>query len=618
MFQSQQTQNNSFSSESLAKPDHPVLPQLRTRRILWPLFIVIGQLSLMIFALGLLLIVRAHVQIPMGALAVEFFEINPQLQTYIFTTLATALSLFSSFLFTQAVTHGLIVALTHPLRISTLGFGVRLSKKSLILDMKYKYWALASAAIFLLGLGQTPGWSSLLTPGHITVYVNLTGIELDLNQTSVQLDISKSWDNQLFPIINDINVLPSLLEAGSVSVTASAGHAAIIEFGGFTYSGSTNGVTGINLRRNNTNSLKATLPSIFDVMNTSPFPPSTDLSNAKFVMQQQGVFVNVSCQYYAFEALASRQQISRTGTVFPVPTLNADNVVWRIQNECGNEQGKAIFTDFYNNTWSLVACESGNTFDQPVFNMIIDGQGRYPGDFACSMTTVIGDTIANYTAITDGYTIIADYAGSSLTNIGPMGYAAFNSTKNAFGYAQSADGNIIGDTLRALLSHQGTTSEELNLNEDQLNQFARALEAYLSGVTELTATIVKANLAYNLESQGLLTPDKIRNITGYAMVDTIGWQYKAVSSNIVIIPIFIFGFLTIGIAVVAQYYNNGVLLSHSHFDPNDPWSIMAAAAAGGMEHIFPGVQHRDIEQGLELKIQLGQVEGRDGFVEGNQ
>lgn len=105
-----------------------------------------------------------------------------------------------------------------------------------------------------------------------------------------------------------------------------------------------------------------------------------------------------------------------------------------------------------------------------------------------------------------------------------------------------------------------------------------------------------------------------RYIAGNATVSTVGWQYNTVTSSLVLIPTVFVGLVCIFITLVAQWYNRGISLQHADFDPNNPWRLMAAASAGGMTSVFHGVDEDEVKEGLENRVMLGQVDGRDGFV----
>jgi hypothetical protein len=85
------------------------------------------------------------------------------------------------------------------------------------------------------------------------------------------------------------------------------------------------------------------------------------------------------------------------------------------------------------------------------------------------------------------------------------------------------------------------------------------------------------------------------------------------ADGLFLIPIVCVALESISITLVAQFYNRGIPKNHADFDPDNPWQLMAAASAGGMTQVFHGVGE-DVKVGLDERIMLGQVGGRDGFV----
>ncbi|KAF7296943.1 Protein arginine N-methyltransferase [Mycena indigotica] len=596
------------NSDSSTGTDEKQMPgeQAKTKRVAWLSFIVGGQIMLVVIALSVLLAVRHKKQIPMGKQPVEFFESNPQVQTYTFTTVATALSMFSSFLFAEAVRHALIVALTRPLPISAIGFGVKLSKKSVILDPAYKNWFIASAFVFLLGLGQTPGWSSLLTPSRITVLVPIIANELDLNSTSTQAELANLTET-VYQSINNFDIIPALMASGYASASAYVSQPGVIEFGNYTHALSTCGIVPLNLTLSDTSKL-AEDSGLFNVVNTAAFPPSTSLADAFVVMEQQGIELDVSCAFSTFATL--NPPISRVAKRVNDPDL-PDSFLWGIRTAC--DSGQTIMTDDRNSTFYVFQQKCDHPAG-PTFYMVVDGQGIYPGDFVCEMTTSIRVTLSNYTS---GNSISTEFYNAPDVvpfPLGTMGALSLRSVQNTIAYGQSADSNIIGDTLVSISTQQGAfDTVDVNNPADMAN-FARIIESYMTGLVELSATVVKTRLAQELQRQGRLTPDKLRTSTGFAFVQTLGWEYKSRSSTLVLIPIFVFAAVTIAVALVAQWYNAGVPVSHAKFDAGDPWLLMSAAAAGGMQDVFHGVQKSQVRERVDEKVTLGRVEGRDGFV----
>ncbi|KAF7320620.1 hypothetical protein HMN09_00146600 [Mycena chlorophos] len=106
----------------------------------------------------------------------------------------------SSFLFTLAARQAVANALTRRRTLATLGFLVKISKKSLIWDTGRNYqWVMSSVLVFGLGLAQTPGWTTLLTPGPIMVSIPVSGRELDLRSAAVQSALVDLWETAIYP-----------------------------------------------------------------------------------------------------------------------------------------------------------------------------------------------------------------------------------------------------------------------------------------------------------------------------------------------------------------------------------------------------------------------------------
>ncbi|KAF7300114.1 Protein arginine N-methyltransferase [Mycena kentingensis (nom. inval.)] len=587
--------------------DDEAEPQARTRRIKWPVSIVAGELVLITFALGFLFAVKRQGQIPLGAHSVEFFEDNPQVKTWLFTFVASVLSMFSSFLFAQAVRHALVVSLSHPLRVSTLVSGVKISKRALILDNKHIRWGLLSVAIFGLGIAQTSSWSSLLTPNFISVVVPLEGTEIDLGATIFQQeDIwDQLWNGSLsMDNLTDASDMPVIQQSGAAKAMAFAGHASILNFGKFTHSVSTGGISPIRLlARNGTDLDQPPNTADLSTTNTEAFPPSTNLSQINIVMQQQGLSANVSCQSTTLttEATDTLPPIWRNYT-----NLGCNPIClyyWSISTVCGQDTDSQDIVTGTNQTLAIVGCKNTAANGTITYNTIIDGQNLYYGTFLCDINPIIVPMISNYTA--DDFVKSMPDPSQPTINGHFAGQADLTAAKQAFDFGQGTEISSVGDMLWSIASEQG------NLAADQLPDARRALvlEAFLQGIVELSGTMMKAKIAQN-DLQSSMT----HNISGVANVQTLGWQYNTYTSTVVLIPILLFAVTTLGIVIVAQWYNRGVPLSNTDFDPNDPWLLMAAASAGGMGTVFQGSDKEDLEKGLKKRVILGKVNGRDGFV----
>ncbi|KAF7308040.1 Protein arginine N-methyltransferase [Mycena kentingensis (nom. inval.)] len=577
--------------------------QARTRRIRWPVYIVAGELTLIAFALGFLFAVRRRGQIPLGAYAVEFFEVNPQIKTWLFTFVASVLSMFSSFLFAQAVRHALVVALSHPLRLSTLVSGVKISKRALILDKKYVKWGLLSVAIFGLGIAQTSSWSSLLTPNVISVVVPLVGTEIDLASAIFQQEdiwgALLSYDGSLSPAnLTDASDMPVIQQSGAARAAAFANHTSILNYGGFTYTVTTGGISPIHLQaRYGTDVYLPPNTADLSTTNTAAFPPSTNVSEINIVMHQQGLSANGSCQR---EALTEESTDSLPAIWREYRDLGCRPYCYtyvNISTPCGADVNSQHMVTGTNQTLAI------HTKRRRATGSIVDGRKQYSGTFVCDITPLIVPMISNYTV--DNSIKSTPDLGQPTKNGRFAGQPGVTAAAKAFEFGQGIEISSVGDLLVSIESEQGTLSDDQITDERR----AQVLEAFLQGIFELSGTLMKNKLAQH-DLQSSMT----HNISGIANVQTLGWQYTTYTSTVVLIPILLFAITTLGIVAVAQWHNRGVPLANTDFDPNDPWLLMAAASAGGMGTVFQGSDKEDWAKGEENQVVLGKVNGRVGFL----
>ncbi|KAJ7064681.1 hypothetical protein C8F01DRAFT_1229220 [Mycena amicta] len=576
---------------SVSVPDHV------TTRLAWPIAIIVGQLALMVLAFGFLGAVRHKGQIALGLRSAAFLQRNPQVKSYLFTLLANALSLFSSYLFTQAVRHAILVSLTRPLALSTLEHGLSISKKSIIFNKHYK-WMVGSAAVFLVSLGQTPGWSSLFTPNAIVYSVPIQGTEFDMTSPSFQDEFVRLWNQTLQPFL-DSAILSIIDSSGAASATAEAGYPALVDFGGWSHTTSTRGVFPIQFHQSTTGLSPATNGTQLITYNTSPFPSSTPVSRVSWRLTQQGIKAFVSCKEAILNETSTPPLFRFSevlGTVGGTPFT-----FWNTTTTCGTESNSATSITTTNNTLFMVGCESVDDSGQQTFFALIDGQGTYESTYVCTIQPQIQNMVVDYSDV---------YVTSNFDNTsdpvpaGPVGFAGFYTVQSGVTYGQSGVRNTVGDAMVALFANQ--------VNPD----IRPLLEAYISGIVEFTGTALKTVLSLNSGPfSGNPPANMTHSINGTAFVNTVGWEFKTAASIAVLIPVILFAVLTIAIAVVSQLYNRGIPLRNVHFDPNDPLLLMAAASAGGLSSTFHGIDDDDVDKNLRKRVILGQVDGREGFVE---
>ncbi|KAF7318789.1 hypothetical protein HMN09_00214100 [Mycena chlorophos] len=582
-----------------------------TSRMFWPLFIVAGQLSLLALAFGFLTTVRSRQLLALPPDVGNWLDDNPQLKFYIFTLLANSLSIFSSFLFTQAVRHALLVSLTRPLSVTTLGYGILISRKSIAFTRgAYKLkWVMLSAAVFVVSFGQTPGWSSLLTPQDLSLYIDVYGAELDLTSSAFQNEFLQLWNNTLQSYLES-TLLSVIDESGSASATAEGDHPASLNFGGAAYFDSTAGVFPIQFQTAGNITINSTLIAT----NLEPFPFGTNFSTGLIRnMDQQGLTANVSCQEVTLNA-SSDPPLFRT-------SHSAQNITFAtISTDCNGTVDSTTAITTANDTFSLIGCETVE-HGQRLLKVIIDGEGLYNLTFVCTIAPFIDNTAALYTEDQNQVIASQDSDRPLQADPGPFTAAIFSGIKSAFAYGQGVSRNEIGDSLLAIF--QEPPSEVGDIPPT----FTELLEAYLTGMVEFITTALKTELSSTTGPFGGNPPaEMLIPVNGTAEIDVVGWQFHGVTSILVLLPILFFGLLSIVIAVGSQLLNRGMPIPSAEFDMNDPWQLMAAAAAGGMGRVFPrepvpGDEQSkwddlDAEKGwTERRVMLGPVNGRGGFVE---
>jgi hypothetical protein len=161
---------------------------------------------------------------------------------------------------------------------------------------------------------------------------------------------------------------------------------------------------------------------------------------------------------------------------------------------------------------------------------------------------------------------------------------------------------------------------------------------YIAGVVEFTGTVSGPNIFFarteylrlditeamktDLTSStgplgGGIPPNMRREVSGVAQTITFGWEHNAGVNNAILLPstfVAIASILIVLVTLCAKWIRS-VSVEHVDFDPNEPLLLMAAASAGGMRDTFHGLTKKDLEEGGEKKVMLGQIGYRDGLVQ---
>ncbi|KAJ6545145.1 hypothetical protein B0H19DRAFT_1266619 [Mycena capillaripes] len=549
------------------------------RSSIWPLAVIGGQSVLLAIAYGFFAALHVRGLIPLSLALSEFAQRNPQAKTYLVTSLATALSALSSYLFSHAVRHALLVYLSRPMSVSTLGFGILISRRSFIFQRRQLKWVFAAGVFFLATLGQTANWTSLLTPIDIIIATPLRGTEIDFLSETFATDFAQLW-NATMGIQNSIDSgIASVMDLSGMASAdaASASGGALIDFNNWVYSVSTRGVLPITLVNS------ADEDSLIDKLittNTQPFPGPIGGSNFNLSVIQWGLSANFSCGYQQLDA-------------------NSDPPLVRFTNQVEIAVGDEL-----------------KSYTVSAVIIAIDGQSpSYDGTMVCTIVPEILTLFISYSAPQWVWTWeLVDGVEPSIPAPATVSYAVISALEQALSYGQSLTNNVVTDSITTILDNQGATQASL----PYMISYPVLMGAYIRGVIEFAGTAIKTDLASPTGPLPAGIPTSMRrNMTGSALTVTVGWEHNAGVNNAILIPSTFVAIASILIVLFAQCLKwvRGIAIEHVDFDPNEPLVLMAAASAGGMMDIFSGLTKEDLEEGGGKKVMLGQADGKDGLVQ---
>ncbi|KAJ6459598.1 hypothetical protein C8R45DRAFT_1182469, partial [Mycena sanguinolenta] len=529
---------------------------------------------------------------------------------YVVTFLSTVVSAFSSYLFSQAILRTISVNLTNPMTISTLRFGISISRRSLLLDFEDKRGLLVTTFFLIATLGQTASWSSLFTLNDIAVYTPLQGIEFDftsdafISQLPQYLNYSRggAW------YINSA-LLSVVATSGTTSAMARIGYPTVLGYADHGYVNSTGGIFATDFERDP----PIANSSRFITYNTEPFPPTS--SSFNFSMSQQGLTAAVSCQNVTGQLSATSdppfQRIAKPANiVIDGVTSLVNYTAFSFMTTCtGNNTNTQTYLSSTGDTIIALACQVDHS-NVGNITVTIDTQGGLyediNGTMICTVTPQIQNVTAHY------------YNGSYISTEPDPTHAPINSlmdssafrmaTVNAIIFGQGQTRNTLGDAMVSILNDQFPGAEKVD--------YLTLWESYFRGVVEFAGTALKNDLWQSFGPlHGEIPLNITRTIHGTATTITVGWQYKGWESFVVLLPSTLISIASILIVLYTAYRSRGVPVQLLEIDPSDPMVLMAAAAAGGMGDTFPGLTREHVKEGHSKKVKLGQVGGKVGFVQ---
>ncbi|KAK6995814.1 hypothetical protein R3P38DRAFT_3425354, partial [Favolaschia claudopus] len=583
-------------------------------RIFRPAYVVGGQLVLLGFAVFSFYLVKAsgHGQL----FAVPGSGSDPRFHNYFSTLFGTVLSSASTFLFAEGVRHAIILSLTRSVPVSLLGFGIRLSRNSLILKKQYIKWTLISMLLAVVALVQTSGWVYLTTATDHAFTNSLNGTEFDTTSQAFVDQFPELWQSDLQNSIITTKLASAFENAGTASASVRAGYRSILDFGGWGFNSSTRAIYPLSFEPFyfHFNATPITSTKSLIAANTGSFPldqaPLLSQTNPRFSysINQEGHTANVSCSSATLNE-SSDPPLFRVADVTQITTRDRSLQLtqWTVTTKCadgGNGTNGPILTTT-NNTLTMTTCSNTQDLNSTTSTILIDGQGLYSfaGSLICRITPRVYETLSTYSNSLIAGSIVD--TSTEAKDAGPLGGAAVSALFSMLAGSQNDGRNNVGDTLLTLSADAGT-GKGPNATMEQ--------EAYIIGVIELAATAIKTELASpDGAFKGNPPQELLKNFSGSVTLSTRGLQYS-VTTVLAMLPAIFMSLLTIGIVVVAEirgrckFFGGG---GYMNFDPADPWALMAAASAGGMTKVFESV---DGDLGRGQRVMLGYVEGKECLV----
>ncbi|KAK7050648.1 hypothetical protein R3P38DRAFT_2866246 [Favolaschia claudopus] len=584
-------------------------------RVFRPAYVVGGQLALLGISIFAFYLVKASGQL----ISDPELHPDPRFDTYFSTLFGSVLSLASSFLFAEGVRHAIILSLTRSVPVSLFGFGIRLSRRSLILKKQYVKWTFISIVLALVPLAQTPGWVYLTIPTIHAFTLSVNGTELDTTSQAFVEQFPQIWQSDLQNSVITTKLAPVFENAGAASASAQAGYRSILDFGGWGFNSSTRGVYPLSFEPFyfNFNTTPVTSNKSLIAANTAGFPlaqaPLLSQSNPRFSysINQEGHTANVSCTSATLNE-SSDPPLFRVADVVQIPTNDGSLQLtrWTVTTKCadggnGTNGGPVLSTT--NNTLTMTTCSNAQDLNSMTSTIIIDGQGLYSfaGSMICTITPRVYDTLSTYSTSLIGGRIVDNSTEGK--DAGPVGGAAVSALFSMFAGAQNDARNSVGDALLTLSANVGN-GKGPNVTVPEL------MEAYITGAIEFAVTAIKTELASpDGVFKGNPPRELLKYFSGTVTLTTMGLQYS-VTTILAMLPVIFMSLLTISIVVVAEFRARCSFLGggrYVNFDPADPWALMAAASAGGMTEVFESV---DGDLGRGQRVMLGYVEGKECLV----
>ncbi|KAK7000317.1 hypothetical protein R3P38DRAFT_3328052 [Favolaschia claudopus] len=577
------------------------------RLVGWPGIVILGQLTLQTMAWGFFAVLQTK-----GAMApthevVAWANAHPHTLQWISTQLSTILSFLSTLLFSWAIRQSITLHLRGD-GMSLVAFisFIRISSGALILNRRNIKLSVMAVLIIILTGVQTAGWSALITPHAIVKDTPLLGQEIDLTSPHVT-----QTDNTVKDCVwtgPDLAIVAAQEpESGYTSARAKLGFPTTFTVMDRSFNVSTGGILPLTLQ-----------PMSYLGAHTIPVTiyPQWKLPRglgSSHSLVQQGFTADVSCEFWKGPTDPSalplevyddtvKEWVNRNPsdaekisyTMLTSNCTNSDQVNWSRAYTSTDEQNYIL----------MIACLNEES-PQLVFYGGVSGLYRFLNTTVCTLTPRMTQVQVSYES--DLINISEIVSNDTIANASsPATTTAVYMLREMVLFSQSFVSNVIGDMLMSL---RNETVADPSVRTPDL--FLGILEEYIRGVTEYSATVLRACLASDPNFTASLPSAAMRNIThGIHHTKTVGWTRTAIGLTFLqLLPGAIIALLTIYAVVVAVAHHLQDERGE-YFDPSDAMQLVAASAAGGMDHVFTGLKEKDLDAAGDVTVYLGEIPGR--------
>ncbi|KAK7049179.1 hypothetical protein R3P38DRAFT_2872955 [Favolaschia claudopus] len=584
------------------------------RLVGWPGVAILGQLILQTLAWGFFALLQVKGAIAAPYKLVTWAYANPHTLQWITTQVSIILSFFSTLLLSWAIRQSITLHLRGD-GMSLVAFisYIRISSRALILNRRnLKLSAMAVLIIILTGV-QTAGWSALISPQTIVKDTPLIGQELDVTSSFLTRK-DPTVDSCVEYGMNGFMI--GQTESGYTALKGKLGYPATFMVMDQVFNVTTGGILPLTLQPISTRTyfLGATAMPI-------SIKPKWDLPRglaATYSLVQQGFTADVSCRPWQGDTDQSAPPLNLDTGIMTQSSLDdqkfrnsANNITFAfLSSDCPNmdvefplNHSQIYTTTGFPNYISMIACPAGDSIEL-IFNAGSNGTYYFLDTTICTVKPRITRVRVSYS---DTINITsAVYADTNLDITGPATMAATQALFYMAFYSQGVMSNTMGEQLlSSILDVDGIYYSEKTI--------LQSLETYVRGVTEFSSTIFRACLSSNKTFMESLPSSAKMNISeGMHYTQTIGWKRTAAGITLLqLLPGAIIAFVTIYAVVVAVASTHHIEdLRGDYFDPSDPMHLVAASAAGGMDHVFKSITEKDLDAAADINVYLGNIPGR--------